>query len=68
MLQSHLTLATPWMVAPPSFSVHGIIPARILRGLSFSSPWDLPQPGIKLRDLQSSDWQRFFTTELPGNP
>ena len=30
----------------PSFSVHVILQARILSGLSFPSPTDLPNPGI----------------------
>ena len=33
----------------PSFSLHGIFQARILEWLPFSSPGDLPNPGIKPR-------------------
>jgi len=29
--------------------VHGILQARILEGVAFPSPGDLPNPGIKLR-------------------
>ena len=29
------------------FSVHGILQARILSGLPFPSPGDLPDPGIE---------------------
>ena len=32
---------------PPGSSVHGILQARILEGLPFPSPGDLPNPGIK---------------------
>ena len=35
-------------------------------GLPFSSPGDLPDPGIELKS--SSLAGRFFTTEPPGKP
>jgi len=38
--QSCPTVCTPW-------SVHGILQARIVSGLPFLSPGDLPKPGIK---------------------
>ena len=31
----------------PGSSVHGILQARILEWVAFSSPWDLPSAGIK---------------------
>ena len=34
---------------PAGSSVHGILQARILSGLPFPSPGDLPDPGIKPR-------------------
>ena len=37
----------PMDCSPPGSSVHGILQARILEWLSFPSPWDLPDPGIK---------------------
>ena len=38
------------------------------RGLSFTTPGDLPDPGIKLASLASPALVgRFFTTEPPGN-
>jgi len=35
--------------SPPGSSVHGIFQARILSGLPFPSPGDLPDPEIELR-------------------
>ena len=38
-------------------------------GVSFPSPGDLPEPGIKLMSLASPAFAgRFFTTEPPGKP
>ena len=37
---------TPWSVACQA-SVHGILQVRVLDGLPFPSPGDLPDPGIK---------------------
>ena len=50
----------------PGFSVHGILQARILSGLPFPSPGDLPDPGIKPTSPLLADG--FFTTEPPGKP
>jgi len=41
------TLATPWTVAPPGFSVHGILQARILEWITISSPGDLSDTGTE---------------------
>ena len=51
---------------PPGSSVHGILQARILDGLPFPSPGDLPDPGIKPRSpaLQVDS----LLTELRGKP
>ena len=38
---------TPWAVAHPGSSVHGISQARTLEGLPFPPPRDLPDPGIE---------------------
>ena len=50
--------------SPPGSSVHGILQARILEWLSFPSPGDLPDPGIKpkLPALEGN----VLTTKLPG--
>jgi len=47
-------------------SVHGIFLAKILKGLPFPSPGDLPDPGIKPRSpaLQADS----LPSEPPGNP
>ena len=45
---SHIQLfVTPMDCSPSDSYVHGILQARILSGLSFFSPGDLPHPGIK---------------------
>ena len=44
------------------FSVHGILLARILSGLPFPSPEDLPDPGSKLRYLA------LQANSLPSEP
>ena len=41
------SLNDPMDCSLPGSSVHGILQARILRGLTFSAPGDLPDPGIK---------------------
>ena len=43
---SCLTLR-PYGLYPESSSVHGILQAKILNGLSFPSPEDLSEPGIE---------------------
>ena len=45
--QSCPTLCDPMDCSPPGSSVHGILQARILDGLPFPSPGNLPDPGIK---------------------
>ena len=47
----------------PGFSVHGILQARILSGLSCPSPGGLPNPGIEPTSLMSPALAgRSFTT------
>ena len=48
--------------SPPGASVHGILQARILRGLPFPSPGDLPDSGIKYAFLTSALASGLFTT------
>ena len=50
--------------SPPGSSVHGILQARILEWLPFSSLGDLPHPGMELRSpaLQADS----LLTEPPG--
>ena len=45
--QSCPTLCNPMDYTTPGSSVHGIVQARILSGLPFPSPGDLPDPGIE---------------------
>ena len=56
---------TPWTVALQA-PVHGILQERILCGLPFPSPGDLPDPEIKPVSLRLGGG--FFTTEPPGKP
>ena len=47
VIQSCPVLCSPMDCSPSDFSVHGIIPARILEWVALSSPGDLPNPGIE---------------------
>ena len=50
-------------------SIHGSFQARILSGLPFPSPGDLPSPGIKSVSLTSPALAGgFFSAEPPGWP
>ena len=60
------TLFNPLDCSLPGSSVHRISQARILDALPFSSPWDLPDPGIE--PMSPVLAVRFFTSELPGKP
>ena len=50
--------------SPSGSSVHGISQARLLSGLSFPSPGDLPGPGIE--PVGPALTVGFFTTEPTG--
>ena len=59
--------ATPWTVAPPGSSVHGILQIRILEWLPSSR--GSSHPGIKSAYLASPGLSgRLFTTVAPGKP
>ena len=64
--QSCPTPCDPWTVAHQVPLSMGILQARILKGLSFPSPGDLPNPGIKPRSptLQADS----LPSEPPGKP
>ena len=53
----------PTLCSPTGSSVHGISQARILDGLAFPSPGDLPDVGTEPTSPALAD--RFFTTEPP---
>ena len=55
----------PMDCSPPGSSVHGIF-QEYWSGLPFSSPGDLPNPGIELRS--PSLWADFLPSEPQGNP
>ena len=65
-LQLFSTLCDPMDCSPPGSSVHRILQARILSELPFSSPGDLPDPGIEL--VSPALAGGFFTTESLGKP
>ena len=56
----------PTVCDPMDYTVHGILHARILEGVAFSSPGDLPNPGIKSRSptLQADS----LPAETQGKP
>ena len=64
--QSCLTVCNPMDYSPPCSSTHGILQARILEWVAFSSPGNLPNPGIEPRSpaLQAD----ALTSEPPGKP
>ena len=64
--QSCPTLCNPMDCNPPGSSVHEIFQARIVEGLPFPSPGDLPNPGIELGSLALQ--ANSLLTELQGNP
>ena len=59
----------PYEHSPPVSSVHGISQTRILEWEPFSSPGDLPDPGIEPLSLASPALTGgFFTTAPLGKP
>ena len=60
------TLCDPMDCSPPGSSVHGISRQEDWCGLSFPSPWDLPDPGIEPGSpaLQADS----LLSEPPGKP
>ena len=64
--QSCLTLCDPMDCSLPDSSVREISEARILSGLPFPSPVDLPDLGIELESPALAGG--FFTTESSGKP
>ena len=47
VLSRVLILCDPTDYSPPGFSINGIFQERILNGVPFPPPRDLPDPGIK---------------------
>ena len=60
------TLCDPMDCSTPGLPVYGLSQARIWSELSFSSPGDLPDPGIKPTSPTLAG--RFFTAEPSGKP
>jgi len=50
---ARLTLCDSMGCSPPGSSVHGIFQARILEGLPFPTPGDLPDLGVEPMSLAS---------------
>ena len=66
--QSYLTLCNPMDCSLPGSAVHGISQARMLDGLPFPSPGDLPGPGIEpLSPASPALAGRFFTAAPLGD-
>ena len=62
--QSYPTHCDPLYCIPPGSSVHGVFQARILNGLPFPPPGDLPDPGIEPASPALAGG--FFTSEASG--
>ena len=59
-------LMNPWTTACQAPLSMGFLRQEYWSGLLFSSPGDLPDPGIKPKSLALTG--RLFTTESPGKP
>ena len=63
------TICDPMDCSPPGSSVHGILQAGILEWVTFPSPGDLPNPGVKLESLMSPALQVCsLPLAPPGKP
>ena len=68
-IQSRLTLCSPMDSSLPGSSIHGIFQARILDGVPFPTPGDLPNSGIKPVSLLLLHWQMDSLSLVPsGKP
>ena len=65
-LQSCVTLFDPMDCSPPSFSVRGILRARIPEWVAFPSSGDCPNPGFE--PVSSALQADSLPTELLGKP
>ena len=61
----YLTFCEPMHYSLPGSSVHGILPARILKWVAIFFPEDLPNPGIK---PTSPTCKWILYSESHGNP
>ena len=59
---------TPWTVACQAPLSMGILQARILGGLPFPPPGNLPSPGTKYTSLRSPALAGGFLLVPPGKP
>ena len=64
--KSCLTLMTPWTVAHQAPLSMGFCRQEYWSQLPFSSPGDIPKPGIESMSPMLAG--RFFTTVPPGKP
>ena len=58
--------AIPWTVLLPGSFIHGFSRQEYWSGLPFSSPGNLPNPGIELRSPTSQ--ADSLPSKPPGNP
>ena len=56
----------PTLCGPMSYTVHGLLPARILEWGPFPSPGNLPNPGVEPRSLTLQ--VDFLPAKPPGKP
>ena len=66
--QSYLTLVTPWTVAHQAPLSMGFSRQEYWNGLSFSTPGDLPNPGIKPLSLATLTLAGEFITTVLRKP
>ena len=64
--RSCLVLCNSEDCSPPGSSVQGILQARILKWIPLSSPWDLPNPGVKPRSPALK--AVYLLSKPPGKP
>ena len=64
--QSCMTVCDPMDYSPPGSSVHGILQARVLEGVSFPTPGYLPYP--RTEPASPALAGRFFPSVPPGKP
>ena len=65
-MKVEVTQSCPTLWDPMNYTVHGILQARMFEWVAFSSPGDLPNPGIKPR--ASTLWVDSLPAEPQGKP
>ena len=63
--ESYPALCGPMDCSPPGSSVHRIFQSRVLEGVPFPTPGDLPHPGLEPMSLSSPELTGGFFTPAP---